>query len=69
MRLICINYLCIIDRIDGGLREYHKDDVYYANGFGDYYLVDGYPLNLRQIENNFITIYDQRIKKLIYLNE
>lgn len=64
MKLICINYLCLVDRIDGGLREYYKDCIYMVNFVGDFCMVDGYPLNRKQIENNFITIYEFRNKKI-----
>ena len=60
MKVFCINYLCLVDRIDGGLKEYHKDRMYIVHSVGDTHIVDGYPLTNKQINNNFITIYESR---------
>lgn len=60
MKVICVNYLCIIDKIDGGLREYHKDSVYNVHSFGDFHVVNGCLLNSKQINRNFVTIYESR---------
>jgi hypothetical protein len=56
MIAICDKYLCIVDTIDGGLKEYHKDKIYNLNIQNNYYIVDGYPLSEKQIINNFITV-------------
>ncbi len=64
MRAICIEYLCLIDKIDGGLREYHKDNVYNVHSSGDFHVVDGYPLNTKQMNHNFIAIYESGNKKI-----
>jgi hypothetical protein len=62
MKVICNNYLCIIDRIDGGLREYHKNKLYNIYSLNDIHIVDGYPLSDKLISSHFTTIYEHRNK-------
>lgn len=60
MLVICDRYLCVVDTIDGGLREYHKDKIYTVNKQNDYFMIEGFPLSEKQIVNNFIMVYEYK---------
>ena len=62
MRVICIEYLCLMDNIDGGIREYHKDSVYLlrSNAKGNYYYINDFPIKMKTVAKHFQTIFEFR---------
>jgi len=58
MRVICIEYLCLIDIVDGGLKEYHKGSVYFlrSDARGNYYYINDFPIKMKTVSKHFQTI-------------
>ena len=67
-KIICVKYLCILDKHEGGIIEFKENDNYIIECIiSDNIMINGITINISNFYKNFITLSEH--KHLLRINK